>query len=169
MGTGFISKEQYRGLSLRIILSTMSVMAKKTPWWSWNVSPEELKDQVDNYDTLKFTKSYRGEVVVFFAIIFAMSLLASFLLPNVISTLSVLVGFAIYAVLAYFGYRGHRWALIALIAYWAVDKSLTIFTSLSVQALSSSFVAQLIFLVAGIVVTVRAYKVEVERKKTAMQ
>jgi len=75
----------------------------------------------------------------------------------------VLLGFLVYAVLVVFGYLGYKWALIGLLAYWMLDKVTTIF--LTLNAVPGSFVSQLIFLVGGIVVTVRAIKVESERKK----
>ena len=33
---------------------------QKDSVWSWKVSSEDLKNQVDNYNNLKITESYRG-------------------------------------------------------------------------------------------------------------
>ncbi|HEV8677262.1 MAG TPA: hypothetical protein VN701_00285 [Candidatus Paceibacterota bacterium] len=135
---------------------------KKTPWWSWNVSPDELKEQVEQYDELSLTKSYRGQVVLVFLFIFTVSVGMSFLLPNFVSIQDVLIGFVIYGILIALGYFGHRWALIALLIYWMLDKSVTIIAALGIA--SGSLVEGLIFLVMGIVFIVRAIKVETERK-----
>lgn len=136
---------------------------KKTPWWSWNVSEEELREQIEKYNEIKFTHSYRGQVIVFFSIVFLMSLAISLLAPNILSVPAVLGGFAIYAVLIGLGYFGYRWALIALLVYWTVDKTITI--TMTLQYASGSLVASLIFLVIGIVLIVRSIKVETQRKK----
>jgi uncharacterized membrane protein YjjP (DUF1212 family) len=135
---------------------------KTTPWWSWNVTKEEMTEQVEKYDQLKFSKSYRGAMVLFFLLVFGMSLAVSLLDPNLISIYSVLASIVIYSILLYFGYHGHRWALVILLVYSTVDKIATI--AVTLQSSSGSLVAQLLFLILGIVLIVRAIKVEAARK-----
>src|SRR3990167_2133717 len=75
-----------------------SVKSKRSmlSWWSWKIKPEELKEQLDNYNTLGIWKSYKG-----------------------ISTLLI-----IYIPIAFFVYRGHRWAMIAIMILWTLEKGI---------------------------------------------
>jgi hypothetical protein len=60
--------------------------------YTFGLSPEELKNQVDNYSSLTVFKSYRG--------ISAMLLL----------------------ILAHFVYKGKKWAFIAAMIVWSIEK-----------------------------------------------
>ena len=98
-----------------------SPVASKTKQniYSWAMTPEELRFQIDNYQTLKITESYRG--------IAALLLLASMTLTAVVSFFSGTADTTIWGVVAvlpvaYFTYKGHRWAIITLMILWTVDR-----------------------------------------------
>jgi hypothetical protein len=135
----------------------------KTPWWSWKLTAEDLNEQVTKYSELSITKSYRGQVVIFFLCIFILSLISSFLSPEVLALEEVIYSFLIYAVLVTFGYRGHRWALIALLIFWSVDKLVTIYFVAAIKP--GSTVPSIFFLVIGLVAILRALRVAIERKR----
>ncbi len=104
---------------------------EKTTSWSWKITPEELKEQVENYKTLKITQSYRGVSVMIVGALLLFSLLLSFF--GVYSDVtSMIYGLVIYVPILFFVYRGHRWAIVLLMALWTFEKAYTLY--LSVQS-----------------------------------
>ena len=93
-----------------------------TSMWSWKISEGELKHQVENYNKLKITQSYRGIAVLIMLGIFALSLIISWVYPDVIPTGSLLAELIIFAPILYFVYKGHRWAIITLIFLYTLEK-----------------------------------------------
>ena len=87
--------------------------------WSWTLGPVELRRQVQEYDQLPVTQSYRGIaslLTVFSGAITIVAALAGWVAPN------ALWGLIIYFPLAWFIYRGHRWAILAMMALWTFEK-----------------------------------------------
>lgn len=104
---------------------------EKTTSWSWKITSEELKEQVENYNTLKITQSYRGVSVLIVGALLLFSLLLSFFGVYADVT-SMIYGMLIYVPILFFVYRGHRWAIILLMILWTYEKGYTLF--LSVQS-----------------------------------
>src|SRR5579859_1430765 len=93
----------------------------------FTISDEELKNQVENYDTLPVTKSSRGIAALTIIGLLAFSFLIVvglnlFISDSPISYSDVLWSLVLYVPLIYFVYRGHMWATVALAAWYTVDK-----------------------------------------------
>lgn len=101
---------------------------EKSSIWSWKMTPEERKEQVDNYSTLKITKSYRGISVLFISVFLLLGLALSFF--GVYSTPEdVILSSFIYVPVLFFVYKGHRWAIITLLILWTIEKIYTLYLS----------------------------------------
>ncbi len=125
--------------------------------FSWKVSEEDMKTQVNNYKSLKITESYRGisALLVLGSMVLTV-LLAKF---NVISYDAV-YGSIIYVPLAYFIYKGHKWALIAIMILWTLEKGYQLYTG------GTSVIVPIIWWAIFMGYFVNAFKVELARKKT---
>lgn len=95
--------------------------SKKKSCWSWRTDETELKNQVENYTTLKITKSYKGIAVLIISVLLGLSLLLSFF-GTVADPITILCGIALYSPVIFFVYRGHRWAIILLMILYTLDK-----------------------------------------------
>ncbi len=81
----------------------------------------DIKNQIENYHSLKITKSYRGISVLLVSALLALSLLLSFF--GVYSDIDTIIySLIIYIPIIFFVYKGHRWAIISLIALWTLEK-----------------------------------------------
>ena len=93
--------------------------------FSWKISEEELKNQVDSYRTLKITQSYRG--------ISALLLVASMMLTGLLAKFGVIayedfyINLFVYLPIAFFVYKGHRWAIIAIMILWTYEKGYQVY------------------------------------------
>lgn len=86
----------------------------------WNVEDKDLKEQAENYKTLKITKSARG--MSFLLILF--SLLIS-LLPvafGYLAPTSYTITAIVYLALAVLTYKGYRLAMLLMMVLYTVDK-----------------------------------------------
>jgi hypothetical protein len=95
--------------------------SKKKRWWSWRIDETELKNQVENYNTLKITESYRGISVLIISACLGLSFLLSVfrVYSDPIGMIWVIV---IYLPILFFIYKGHRWAIVLSMAMWTFDK-----------------------------------------------
>jgi hypothetical protein len=142
-------------------------MASKANAFSLNFSKEELAEQVSKYGTLKFTKTARGQCVLFFGVLNAITLAATYFFSLAgLSFYDALLEIVIlYVPLLFLVWKGYRWAIIALILVWIGDKIYT----LSYQLNSGgNVVAGSIFLILGICVCMRALHVENTRKRAPL-
>lgn len=126
--------------------------------FSWKISEEDMKTQVENYDKLKITESYRG--------ISALLILGSMILTAVLAKLDVVsfdavYGAIIYLPLAFFIWKGHRWAMIAMVVLWTVEKGYQVYESAGV----SSPIVPIIWWAIFMGYFVNAFRVEIARKK----
>ena len=126
--------------------------------FSWKISDEDMKTQVENYDKLKITESYRG--------ISALLILGSMILTAVLSKLDVVsfdavYGAIIYLPLAFFIWKGHQWAMIAMVVLWTVEKGYQVYASAGV----SSPIVPIIWWAIFMGYFVNAFRVELARKK----
>jgi hypothetical protein len=91
--------------------------------FSWAVSPEDFKNQLDNYQTLPVTQSYRG--------VSALMILFSGVLTSVLGGFGLGPSSAVYSLLLYgplgwFVYKGHRWAIVLMMLLWTFEKGVQV-------------------------------------------
>lgn len=134
-----------------------------TSTWSWKVSPEDLKEQLEGYYTLKITQSYRGITVLLISALLTLSLVLGYF--EVTSLEDVIYSLILYIPLLVFVYRGHKWAIIALFILWTIEKIFTLIYS--VEAGSSPIGSIIWFLIVAPVIY-KAYVVEQERSKVSL-
>ncbi|MES2930497.1 MAG: hypothetical protein V4665_01805 [Patescibacteria group bacterium] len=103
-----------------------SAKVKKFRALSWNLDPEELKNQVDNYSTLSIWKSYRKQIVLIVAFLALLTLLvlvfAGDMFEGFVTMSDFLYGLILYIPVLFFVYKGHRWAIIALMILWTFEQ-----------------------------------------------
>jgi len=132
---------------------------KQNPW-SWRTNPEELTNQINNYEVLGITKSFKGIVVLIFCGISLISVALSFFGLLLLS--DVIISLIIYLAVLIFVYKGHRWAMVVLMVIWTLDKVYTMY--LSVQ-LGFSPVNSIIWWLIVTPYIYKAIKVENMRRK----
>ena len=99
---------------------------KKKSSWSWTIDESDLKTQVENYETLKITESYRGISVLIVLALLAFSFILSFL--GVYADIETMIwGLVLYLPILFFVYKGHRWAIISLIILWTFEKGYALY------------------------------------------
>jgi len=135
---------------------------KKKSAWSWTIEESDLKNQIDNYSTLKITESYRGISVLIYAVILVISLaLGYFGIYTDLET--ILWGMVLYLPILFFVYKGHRWAIILLMALWTLEKGVQVYDI--VEAGSGSVVMPVFWWFIIMPYFWKALKVENERRK----
>jgi len=78
----------------------------------WRLDKEELKRQVNEYETLKITQSARG-ISFLFQLLSLVITTGAILFTNIITSSALLYVF-LYLILGFFIYKGHRWAMIGV-------------------------------------------------------
>lgn len=130
-------------------------------WWRQN--QDELKKQVENYNSLKIIKSYRGISTVL--IIFSAFLTLGFSLTGWIDDIALdeaILTVVIYLTLAYFIYKGKKWAMIGMMIVWTFEKTYQLFT----YGFSANPVLIFIWWIIFMRYLFGAYQVEKLRKQT---
>lgn len=127
--------------------------------FSWKITKEELKYQLDNYGTLKITQSYKGISVLITLALLALSVVLGFF--NFVTLEDVLYGLIIYLPILFFVYKGHRWAIVGLMLLWTFEKGYQLFTA--------GNIIPLFWWAIIIPFFYKALKVENERKKLKQQ
>jgi len=123
---------------------------------------EDLKYQVENYNSLDIWKSARGEAVI--SLLFMAIINAIFF--NTVEYWWVDV--ALVLILCLFIYKGSKIALIITMIYWTVAKLLQMIEGFS-NGNSKVVIAAILFWVVLTKVFWRAYRVEKEREKLTPQ
>ncbi len=123
---------------------------------------KELKRQVENYYTMGITQSARGQVVLLFGGLYALSVILSFF--GIIALGDLMWSLIIYIPILIFVYKGHKLAMITLMILWVIEKVYTAY--LTVENQSGGIWGSIIWLIIGISVIAKALKVENERQKT---
>lgn len=98
----------------------------------WKIDPDELKNQVDNYNTLPVWRSYRKQIVLVMLFLLGISFLVIHYAGDQVGGLTIsdfIYGLIIYLPVLFFVYRGHRWAMVTLIIIWTIEKVFTIVLS----------------------------------------
>ncbi len=135
---------------------------KKKSSWSWKVDEADLKNQVENYNNLKITESYRGISVLIISALLGFSLLLSFF-GVYADTTTMIWGIVIYLPILFFVYKGHKWAIILLMALWTFEKGYSLY-EIS-QSGSGSSIMPIIWWLIVMPYFWKALKVENERRK----
>lgn len=128
--------------------------------FSWKISDEDLKNQVDNYKTLKITESYRG--------IAALLILGSMVLTVLLAKFGVISYDAVYSAiiyvpLAFFVWKGHRWALIMMMILWTFEKGYQLYDSGG-----TSPIVPIIWWAIFMGYFVNAFRIELARRKMVL-
>lgn len=131
---------------------------KKKSVWTWGIDDEELENQVENYNNLKISESYRGISVLIVAVLLGFSLLLGFF-GVYASVEEILYGLIIYIPILFFVYKGHRWAIVALMILWTFEKGY--------QLIEVGGIMPLIWWAIIIPYFYKALRVENERRKLA--
>lgn len=135
---------------------------KEKSIYSWEISDEELKNQIENYNHLGMLKSYRkiSSILVLWLII---SAIASLYLGFFEAPLLILPVLIFYILLFYFVYKGHRWSIIVLMMIFTVE---IIFKEINgFIALDKVKFFPIVWWFIVVPVLFKALKVENERKK----
>lgn len=125
--------------------------------FSWKISDEEIKAQVENYDRLKITESYRG--------ISTLLILGSMILTVALAKFEVIpydavYGSIIYLPIAFFIWRGHRWAMIVMMILWTFEKGYQLYASGG-----TSPIVPIIWWAIFMGYFVNAFRIELARRK----
>jgi hypothetical protein len=128
--------------------------------FSWKISEEEMKTQVEHYNSLKITESYRG--------ISALLILGSMVLTVLLAKFGVISYDAVYSAIVYlpiafFIWKGHRWAMIAMMILWTLEKGYSLYASGG-----TSPIIPIIWWAIFMGYFVNAFKIELARKKLAV-
>src|ERR1041385_7282033 len=93
--------------------------------WSWKIDPKELQTQVENYNTLKITESYRGIASLLILFSVSITILLSFF--NLVDINSVIAALVIYLPIAFFVFKGHKWAIYLILVLWTLEKGFQLY------------------------------------------
>lgn len=137
---------------------------KKKNKWSWKLDEFDLKKQVDGYQTLKISESYRGISVLIVLVLLGLSFVLSFfgLYSN---PTTVFYGIMVYLPVLFFVYKGHRWAIIALMIMWTYEKGYEIYQV--VQNGGSGVIMPIIWYLIFMPYFWKALQIENEKRKDA--
>lgn len=130
---------------------------------SFRLEKEELKNQLENYDTLAINKAYRKIAALIISVIAALSIVAvkydeSVEVPFYVMVLST----AIYFLVAFFVSNGNRFAIMLSMVVWTVGKGTQLF---HIADLASVFII-ITFWFLIVRVFWRAFEVETARRKS---
>ena len=125
--------------------------------FSWKISDEDMKTQVENYDNLKITQSYRGISAL---LILGSMILTVLLVKFGIVDYSAVYGSIVYLPIAFFVWKGHRWALISIMILWTFEKGYQLYASGGVAP-----IIPIIWWAIFMGYFVNAFKVELARRK----
>jgi len=86
----------------------------------WKLNKEELKNQIDNYNTLGFTKSAKKVATALLILSIVITLVLG--LFGIVSLGETWLDIILLAVLAFFVYKGKKVAIILAMIYWTFAK-----------------------------------------------
>jgi hypothetical protein len=129
----------------------------------WQTPPDELKRQVEYYDTLTFLQSMRGISVALLSFAIATTLLFLAAGAGGVDVYS-LFDVALMAICATFIWLGHRWAMIAAMVLWTLEKVSMLADGLS-GGNPASIITQPLWWAVYLHAFYFAFRVEQERRK----
>ncbi len=128
--------------------------------FKWKLDEKELKNQIENYNTLGFFKALKkisAGLIMLAVILNIIFITAGYLDADAwVDTL-------IWIILAIFVYRGRRWAIIITIILWTFEKGYQFYGI--TQGGSGNIVVLIIWWAAYTDIFWKTYQVEKERKK----
>jgi predicted membrane protein len=130
-------------------------------WFNWKLEEKELKNQIENYNTLGFLKSLRK--LSFALIIFSIIITLIFIAVGSLQT-DAFVDVFIWAILAIFVYRGQKWAIIGAIILWTLEKGFQLYGFVE-GGNSSTLLLPILWWAIYMDVFWKTYRVEQERKR----
>jgi len=132
---------------------------QKTSIWSWGLSKEELKNQIENYNTLSFTKSLRKLSVglIFFSVTLGMIFII--MGSQEISWIDTII----WILLAIFIYKGKKWAVVSAMILWTMEKGYQVYGMIEIG--SGSVLAVILWWSAYMNIFYKTWIVEKERNK----
>jgi len=124
---------------------------------------EELKNQIENYNTLVFFRSARKvatALMIFSAIITLIFVMVGWLSSE------TWIDIVLILILAFFVYKGKKWAMIVTMIYWTLSKGLQIVSGFSAEDFSGGNIIMLILWWTIFMEAFwQAYQVETARRK----
>jgi hypothetical protein len=87
----------------------------------WQIPPDELNRQVEEYDMLSIFQSMRGISVLLLLLAISTTLLFMAAGAGGVDP-TALIDVALMAICALFIWLGHRWAMIAAMVLWTLEK-----------------------------------------------
>ncbi len=132
----------------------------------WQIGKDELQNQVQNYNTLKYWQSARGLSALFLTFSAVINIL--FMFSGMMASL-VLIDTVLFLVLAYFiYYKSAKWAMITAMILWTFEKFYPLVYGINptiVKVSQSSLIVGILFWLVYMHAFYLAYKVEVAREK----
>ncbi len=128
----------------------------------WQIPPDELKRQVEQYDTLTFFQSMRGISVALLSFATATTLLFMALGAGGVDP-TAFIDVGLMAICALFIWLGHRWAMIAAMVLWTLEKAAMMVDGLGGNP--GSVVTQPIWWAVYLHAFYFAFRIEQERRK----
>ena len=136
--------------------------------FSWKLSDEQLKYEVENYDDLSFWKTTRGAAV------------ALLLLSALITIVSVGLGWfpalvlfdvLLILILSFFIYRGSRAAIVLAMIYWTFTQAIKVFDLFLLEEveLATDLLLILFWWILIIKPLWNSYKIEKERRRVEVK
>lgn len=119
------------------------------------LSFEEIKKQVENYETIPFWKSWRGVSTYFIVLFLLVNLISVFRGKGDVTILLILA--AVFLPLAYLFYKGHIWAMVLTAVLWTILEVITL--------VRTADVFQIVLWVIFAVTFYKAIVIEYYRKK----
>jgi len=142
-------------------------------FWSWNLfkwsmGGVALKNQIENYNTLKFFSSARKSAVAIMIFSLVIGLILNLVKGSLATISEAWLDILLVFILAFFVYKGHKWAIIGAMIYWTIDRMYAVVNSFSTERPGD---IGIIFIWWTFYMSVfwKAYQVEKERKKEIRQ
>lgn len=150
------------------LTNTQENEPKKSFWTSlaftgWGLSKEELREEVEKYDTLPLGKSSRKTAAAVWGFFVVLGLIVAFFFrPSIDTRLDIAIGLIFIP----FIYKGFRLALILAAVFWVFEKSYNVWLAISGERINF---LSLFFIFVSTVIVLKtlyaAFVVEQERKK----
>jgi predicted membrane protein len=87
----------------------------------WRIDKDELRKQIDKYDSLSLSQSARGQSIICLMIcVLLTTILIIFFGYDKMNFIDIII----FLILSFFIFRGHRWAIIIAMILWTIEKSL---------------------------------------------
>ena len=131
----------------------------------WRIDQTELDSQVEQYDSLRFTRSMRGASVLCLG--FSIAITVGFIVLGWLD-LAAYVDVGLMGLLALFIYLGHRWAMLLAMVLWTLEKIMTLVGGFGPhQVGGGAVVSQLIWWCVYMHAFYFAFRIEQKRRAIA--